>query len=211
MQYLDLCIINLQPCDRGRCSAVYSCFMITCGRGMWNHHQQGWFKGTVNNISTHFTSLFRKGLREMERCLYSNFYASSEWENGEIYEGFANVLVEPFRHSLYKENYFFHTKEFKWTQRCRVPGKLTPELGRRTGPSGPAVCWGWNPAGASRTPCAHPSQSLLASEHCLESWREDTNQSWTEADFYVRTHEWWLNHTWGDLSFTNRGFTNYNS
>lgn len=76
---------------------------------MWNHHQQGWFKGTVNNISTHLPSLFRKGLRELERCHYSNFYASSERENGEIYGGFANVLPGPFRHSLYKD--FFHTKE----------------------------------------------------------------------------------------------------
>lgn len=82
--------------------------MITCGRGMWNHrHTQGWFMGTVNNISTHLPSLFRKGLREMERRNYSNFYASSKKENGEIYEGFGNVLSGPFRHSLHKEMTFF--------------------------------------------------------------------------------------------------------
>lgn len=57
-----------------------------------------------------FPSPFRKVLREMERCLYSNFYASYERENGEIYEGFANVLPGPFRHSLYKEITFFILK-----------------------------------------------------------------------------------------------------
>lgn len=91
---------------------MFSCVLLL-DNNLWKRYVESSsarFMGTVNNISTHFPSLFRKGLREMERCLYSNFYASSEWENGEIYEGFANVLVEPFRHSLYKEMTFFILK-----------------------------------------------------------------------------------------------------
>lgn len=70
------------------------------------------------------------------------------------------------------------------TQRCGLRGRLTPELGRRTGPDGPAACWGWTPAGASTSPCSHPCPSLVASGPYLESWRKNTqtNQSWTGTD-----------------------------
>lgn len=205
MQYLDLCIINLEPCDRGSCSVMYSCFMITCGKGMWNHHQQAWLMGTVKNISTHLPSLFRKVLREVERCLYSNFYASSERENGEIYKCFANVLPGPFRHSLYKKmTDFFHTKEsssghkdvgFQENSPQSTEGRLVQvgllSVGVETqlGPPGPPVptpvkvFWlqniTWNPDRRHKSVLNGP-------------------------DFYVRTPLWW-NPTWGYLSFTIRG------